>query len=431
MNHRQFVFASASVALLALLVRESFVLTAICPFPTQGDAGEYLRYAAHLADGYFGRGDVPDAYRAPGYPVLLWLTRAWIIQAQVVLGVATVGGVMSLARLWMPRGFALAAGICMALQPHNIVASGTLLSEVLYGTLVVGALLATAYAYQRRSTHLAVIAGALFGAAYLTNPVIALLPFLLAPLFFRAGLARSGTALGLVALLAMGSWGVRNALSDAQGDARARMNFVQGSWPEYHRAWKWQNFQGHDTYAAINAEVASGSLRPSLDRMAAKPAYYAAWYASKVFLLWDWSVRIGQGGVYTVQFDHSPLERGWLGRTAEWQRALNPLLFALAVCGLILGIRGGPQAMVALAVLYVTSVHVLLQAEPRYAIPYRSLEIVLAWGTIAFLVERLLQHPAEDPGNEDHVPVLRADACVEADAEQILAGRSSPSLPPG
>lgn len=373
-----------AVVALAFLVREAFVLIAWCPDPLRGDAGEYMQYALNLP-AYFGLGEGPDAYRSPGYPVLLWLSGSAIYQVQVVLGTLTVAGTYALARLWMPRAVALLAALWMALQPHHIAATGTLLSETLFGALIVGSLLAASHAFLRRSVALGVTAGVLFGAAYLTNPVIAFLPLLLAPFFWRS--PKVGLALALVPLLAIGAWGIRNVGLEA--GTRAQVNFVQGSWPEYHQAWKWQRLLMHDKYAAINREVETGGVRASLDRMAEDPAKYAGWYASKPWLLWDWDVRIGQGGVYTVLFNDSPLDRGWLLGVSALQNGLNGVLFGLALCGVLLAFRGGPQAFVAVAFVYLTAVHVVLQAEPRYAIPYRPLEVILAFGAVAWLWERV------------------------------------------
>lgn len=379
--------AAFAVVLLAFIVRESFVLTAWCPNPLKGDAGEYMAYALNLPD-YFGRGDVPDAYRSPGYPLLLWLSGTAIYQVQVLLGTLTVAGVIALARQWMPLGWALFAGLWMALQPHHIASTGTLLSECLFGALLVWSLLCASYAFQRRSMRLALLSGAVFGLAYLTNPVIAFLPFLIVPFFWRAGLAKHGAAMGLVVLLAIGGWGVRNAATEAQGDTRAQINLVAGSWPEYHIAWKWQRQLMHDKYARIVSEVEAakqGDYSAPIARVSADPVHYAGWYLSKPFLLWDWDIQIGQGGVYTVLFNDSPLDRGWLLVTSALQNGLNPLAFALAFCGLVLALRGGPQAFVAVAVIYLTAVHVVLQAEPRYSVPYRSLEILMAVSAIAAL----------------------------------------------
>jgi hypothetical protein len=119
--------------------------------------------------------------------------------------------------------------------------------------------------------------------------------------------------------------------------------------------------------------------------MAEDPAHYAAWYASKPWLLYDWEVRVGHGMEYVVTM-RGNLEKPPMVFTTTLQWAMNPLLFCLAFCGIVLGlVRGGTERMVAVALLTLTAVHVVLQAEPRYSIPYRSLEIMLAMGALAYL----------------------------------------------
>jgi hypothetical protein len=145
----------------------------------------------------------------------------------------------------------------------------------------------------------------------------------------------------------------------------------------------------------IGEEIAETNLHgpgPVLDRLASDPVRYATWYSYKPFLLFDWDIRIGKGGIYTTQFHNSPLDRGPMLAITALQVGLNPLLFALAFCGIVMGfVRGGAERMVAIAVVYLTTVHVVLQAEPRYAIPYRSLEIMLAVGALAYLWPQLRQ----------------------------------------
>jgi hypothetical protein len=201
----------------------------------------------------------------------------------------------------------------------------------------------------------------------------------------------------MVALVALsiGGWSVRNTIQHADGDARAGINFVQGSWPEYHDVWKWP-WRWPEKDKAINAEVATiqqdrtAGVSAVLARMSVEPGRYAAWYASKPYLLWAWDVRIGHGTVYTVKMTDTPLDRGVLLGTTVIQYTLNSLAFALALGGLLLAWRGPtPLRMVAVAVLYLTAVHVVLQAEPRYAIPYRSLEIMLALGAMSYLYGRV------------------------------------------
>lgn len=427
MTSRRFSLYAAAIVLLAFFLREWFVLVSWCPDPARGDAGAYLRYAQHLVfDGVFssseqGQPVVPDAFRGPGYPALLalfwrgepWVGSPWwfvaIYQMQAVLGAATVACVIALGRLWLPAAWALAAGAMLAVQPHHIAATGAVLSEVVFGFAVMAGLLCAAYAWPQSfvrpfakgdiigvkltsrpaSMPWAIAAGALFGYAYLVNPVIAFLPLLLVPIFWRAGMAKQGAAIALVSLLAIGGWAGRKAAVDAPGDGRAVVNFVQGAWPEYHDAWKLQRMirrADHERIVAEMAVVQQHGIAPVLDRLASDPVRYAGWYASKPYLLWDWDIRIGQGGVYSVLAENSPLDRMPMLAIVAVQVGLNGVVFALALLGIVLAFRrGGPAAMVAIAVVYVTAVHVVLQAEPRYSIPYRGLEMLLAVSAMQWL----------------------------------------------
>lgn len=398
MNKPRFLIYSAAIVALALLVREWFILTAWTPDPTRGDAAEYIRYAQHLVwDGVFssagnGQPATPDAYRGPGYPLLLAATMqdtGWfraVFQLQALMGAATVACVIGLARQWLPRGWALLAGGWMALQPHHIAATGALLSEVVLGLCVAGGLLCAAVAARRRSTPLAALAGLVWGYGYLVNPVVLFVPFLMLPLFRP----RQAVALGLAASLVIGGWALRNAAQGAKGSDRVAINLVQGSWPEYHDAWRYPfMFPMQNAAMAVETKAATDSLevgvRTILIRMAKDPARYLHWYAvQKPWLLWDWDVRIGHGMVYTVRANDSPLDRGPLLGLTVIQYTLNPLVFMLAFVGLLLA-RHPAALMAAGFVVYVTAVHTVLQAEPRYATPYRSAEIVLAVSALAWL----------------------------------------------
>jgi hypothetical protein len=393
MSRRAFLFTSGLIVLGALLLREWFVLTMVVPNPNQGDVGAYLRYAMHLAeDGTFSQATgpaVPDAFRSPGYPFLLsllypgtWEDGRWfslIYQLQCLLGAATVAGVIALARTWLSRPWALLCGLWMAIQAHHVAATGAILTEVLFGLCIVLGLLY----HQRKSG--GITAGAWLGLGYLVNPVVAFLPFLLGGKRWLATCA--------VMLLCIGGWSLRNHVQDVDGGSRATMNFVQGSWRTYHAAHKWPGMYA-DTMRRIGEETALMEASPKAgleavgERLARDPWESLAWYASKPYLLWEWDIRIGQGQHYTIDQRHTITHSGigLLVTVVQW--TLNPLAFCLAFCGIVLGLaRGGPLRMVAIAAIYFTAVHVVLQAEPRYAIPYRSLEILLAVSALAYLRE--------------------------------------------
>lgn len=389
----------------ALLLREWFVCTAVFPAPEQGDVAAYVRYALHLLiDGTFSQaGDVrhppPDAFRGPGYPVFLAMVHAtvgwdaWygaVKHVQALVGAATVAAVIALGRQWLPPRWALVAGALLAVQPHHIAATGAMLVEVVFGFLIVIALLAATVAMRRRSLAQAALAGACLGAGYLVNPVLLLFAPVLFLVFWREGQAKSGAVMLAIVLLAAGGWWLRNASHGIRGDERAAMNLVQGSWPEYHAAWRAQRRDpaAAATVRMIDAEIrsmAEGDSAPMRRRLLADPGRYAAWYlVGKPWLLWEWDIRLGAGGVNTLDVRESPLESGALGMLVALQRWVNPLLVLLALAGGVLSLRT-PGATVAWFVAYITVVHVVFQAEPRYAIAYRAELLLLAAAAMAWL----------------------------------------------
>ena len=398
MNRRQFYLYAGAVILLALLVREYFVLVAQVRSPYGGDASEYIAYAEHLLAGWFGKGAVPDAYRTPGYPLFVMLSMwpgDWythLMHMQAIVGTLTVAGTISLTRQFAPRGWALAAGVLIALWPHHIAATGEVLSEVLLGGLIVLALLLSTRRY-------AVAAGIAFGLGYLINPILALFPFVVAFVYWRDGFGKQGLTMLLVSLVAVAGWGIRNTSLGVSGNDRAYINLVQGSYPLYQAAYVSRNADPEPAriIAAITAEQTAmeadhaQGLQTMLQRMQREPSVYVRWYLSKPFLLWDWDVRIGEGGPYVHQVYKSPLEGHPLLRaTTSLLKAANPLLFALSLAFAAWTVwRRQSSQIVALAFLYLTAIHVVLQADPRYATAYRPMEVLLAMCALSAVYARI------------------------------------------
>ena len=441
---RRFAWLSTAIVLLALALRVFYVFDAEVKIPIRGDSNDYVLYAWNLdTAGTFsstlpGSGPVAaDSYRGPGYPLLLagamrlagdtrlvlreadrgrlemafepprWITIAYLLQA--VCGALGVLVVILLARFWLPRGAALAAGLLLALWPHAIVFCATLLSETLFGTLLLLAVLLLAAAEQSRRAGLAALAGATFACAYLVNPIIALFPLLAAWLLAWRGARRC--ALVLLALFALGplGWGLRNASLPAPTHGalqRAEQNFVQGSWPQFllALATRFDNDISAQIVAAEGEEERTfladrdAGFAAMHARMALDPAYYTRWYLlDKPFLLWDWGIRIGAGDIYFLETTHSPFERiAMLRGMRAFFAAANPWLFLLALAAALPCLVAGwrlrvPFALGASAwlVAYVTAMHDVLQAEPRYSIPYRAFEVLLALSALAWIARWL------------------------------------------
>ena len=381
----------------------------------RGDAVEYYAYARNLTrHEVFSKareGTMPlmsDSFRDPGYPIFLagWMKffsqwnnwYAAVLLSQALLSALTVVLVMGLGRHWMPTWWLAAAGILMAVWPHGVVMSSYLLSETLFGFLCALGLYLLRIALDRRSRGWAVASGVGLSLAALTNAV--LLPF--APLLALYMLGRRQLSITMFSSLVAATlaltipWAIRNALlpsSDSSSTGRALTNLVQGSQPLFQSAY--QAAMAHDpgasaVLAANDQETAITQANPMAglalirQRMASHPGEYIRWYLNKPALLWSWSIRIGQGDFYVYPTRNSPFEINAAYRTvAAACHALNPWIFLLAIAGCFLALMPKQQAnhgmaAASLMLLFVTVVYSLLQAEPRYSVPFRGLEIMLA-----------------------------------------------------
>jgi 4-amino-4-deoxy-L-arabinose transferase-like glycosyltransferase len=424
LDRRRFLLALVGLTVFAWLLRVYFIQIGQVAVPVRGDIREYYAYAWNLYHhGVFSHAwpadAVPaaDAFRGPGYPLFLaagmWLQPRpdlWytlMLHAQAVLGALTVTATVLLARRWLSLGWAVLAGVLMALWPHHIAATGALLSEVVFGAALAFALWCAARASEaegRRAWGWALASGALFGYAWLVNPLVLLLPPLLVACCWRPGKRKAAALLLAMFLLPVVAWSARGLTLPAGSGSleRAEMNFVQGSWPLYHRAYISRNASadGQAVTQAINDEIAQLRLDPAAGtrrigtRLAGDPGYYARWYLlQKPWLLWDWDIRVGAGGVYFHEVTHSPLQSNpSLRASTAALRALNPLLFALAMAAAVVLAwgrwrrrpwAGNAATMTALAFLYFTLMHAVLQAEPRYAIPYRFIVVLLVASALA------------------------------------------------
>ena len=425
---RRFVWLVLALTLLALALRAAYFLGAQVPDAVRGDILDYWAYAWNLVHhGVFSHAPAgpapppPDSWRGPGYPFFLSLClrlagedapRALAIAQwlQMGIGALLVPLTVALGRAWLPRNLALLAGLAVALWPHLVVFASTLRSETLFAFGLLPSWWLLSLAQQRDDWRLGLASGVVAGLGALVNPVLMLFPPVLAALLALRGQRRVALASFAAFALLAGAWSARNAGLPEQASAadRARTNLVQGSWPLMHAA---MNDRFRNEYAAgyfdnierevraMNEDPAAG-YRHLAERLSSNPADYAHWYLlAKPWLLWDWSVRVGWGDVYFLETYRSPFERVPVLRALHRSaKALNPLVFALALAaalyslGTLLRLRSAsPEALarlqVALLCCYVTAVHTVLQAEPRYAIAYRPFELLLAVSALALVAQ--------------------------------------------
>jgi 4-amino-4-deoxy-L-arabinose transferase-like glycosyltransferase len=432
--HRRTLLVVVAITVLALVLRLGYLFGAEVLSPLVGDEGQYWNYAWNLVHHQvFSNAEpslalpAPDAWRGPAYPAFL---AACIALAPTDLGAVALAELLQvllssllapmtimLARRILPSPWALASGLLVAVWPHLIVFAGTLLSETVFAFALLAAALAVDHAFARDRPGYAGWAGLLAGAAWLVNPILMFFPPVLAALAAWKGKRKIAVAYLLGFLVVVGAWQVRNAaIGPGEGSAqRAGMNFVQGSWPMYHDAYQGRFSSPiakafHDQIEEQGRLMTSNpraGLEEVFQRLGADPLHYLGWYAiQKPWLLWDWSVRIGWGDVYFLETRHSPFDRMLVYRAIhEICRALNPALFGLSLLSCFLATRprghGDAAAFAwqacALLFCYLTAVHVVLQAEPRYSIPYRPIEILLAAAAAAAIATRL-RRPAKADG---------------------------------
>ena len=254
-----------------------------------------------------------------------------------------------------------------------------------------------------------------FGYAYLVNPLILFFPPCLAILLFFHGARRPAAILLGVFLLPVVAVGVRNASIDGagRGTDRAALNFVQGSWPDYHVAASRVRL-GDPVAVAISARNRRrarhfatrcvGRARTHGPTHGSEPGVYAKWYAAKPWLLWGWRIQIGSSDIAYHDVRRSPFDRsGALRATMVAYRTLNPLLTTLALIAAlaltVMALRRDaklPAVATGALAMYVTLVHVVLQAEPRYAIAYRGLEAILVMTALAWVADLARRRRSSD-----------------------------------
>lgn len=407
--------ALIAIGLLAFVLRWYYVSQAIIDRPIRGDAIQYHAYAWNMIHhGVFSRATpgsvtvLADNFRDPGYPAFLafWMAifgdyPGWYwptLISQALLGALTVVFLMAAARHWIPDRWLIGAGLIMAVWPHSVTITSYVLSETLLGFLCSLGLLLLARTFRRSSPALALSAGLVFGMSALTNAV--LLPFapLLCLLLWWQSQAPKKllTALAIGAVLLPAAWMIRGTQVHAEesSSSRAMMNFVQGSWPEYHESYFKKVIFDDPKAAQVLGEIdheyrvlqanPSDGFSTVLSRLKAEPWRYFRWYLGKPALLWDWDIRMGDGDIYIFPTPYSPFrDKPALRALAAICHTLNPAFTALMFLGVLFVLirsRNLPPIAVAVALLigFVTLVYSALQSEPRYSIPFRGLEALLA-----------------------------------------------------
>jgi len=419
------IIGYATLVATALFVRVYYVLHSQPEIALRADAGQYFRIAINLVESgvystaFPGQGTpLPDSYRSPGYPTLIALPLAlsgdigaayWtILLLQALLGAIGTLLVYRLGRQWMGRGWSLAAALIFAFWPHLIVQDASILTESVFGFLLLCAVFTMSGALSSNRLVSWIASGSVFGAAALVNSMI--VPFALAVSAWTliARERRSALIFAVLSLLPAAAWQARDAKIDRPevktAGGRLFENVLIGLEPDFKPSYRDKE---DPRAAAARQRVAEGSTLYAHDRgkayvwvferISQNPLKYLLWCLRKPQLLWAWDVAQGAGDIYIYPMLYSPFEGNTFYRVdAAVCFGANAPLMVAAFCSVILlafkvfrrrldDLNRAALLLCGVMFLYANVLYAVLEPDARYANPFRAFEILLAISLVAHM----------------------------------------------
>jgi 4-amino-4-deoxy-L-arabinose transferase-like glycosyltransferase len=426
------------VLAIGLILRLGTAAHTVVNSPIRNDAKQYVAYAWNLKflgvyssdfSTLLGTSTAaqPDAERPPGYP--LWLAAfvakyvdaafiEHVVYAQAGLATLTLLCIMWLAIDVLGAWAGLVVGLFVALSPHQSVYVAYLLSETLFGTVLMLALVVVALSLRARQPGwryaLALVAGACFGLSCLVRltlnqwvPVLVLL--LLVPAM-RRRYWREVAALTLGFVLVMSPWWIRNesSLHRLSDSGAMVITLQQGSYPDMRYQGRPETSGKPFRYDPAAEWVGKSWSRLSIDlrnKFAAQPMAMFRWYLfGKITFFYSWSSAEGWGDIFTYPVLQSP----WMTDTtyvviASFMQAVHTPLVLLGLAGMLLAFlpatlrlfgeyRATALRFLALLQLFVIGVHVVGLPIARYSVPFMPVAFLLAIFAIVWLVRRYREY---------------------------------------
>ncbi len=415
MTNRQHVIRALAVLLIvvsAASLRGAYNAKTVILEPIRADAAYNLVYANNLIEDHTFSKDmsaepIPDSYWAPGYPLFLAIiieatdlvnvdTYNTILLCQLILGVGTVFLCYLVGLSFLPGYWPLLPAILVAISPHLVSTGSYVLTETLFGFLLILSLYNLIRAHKHNHLYNWMAAGMCFALTYLVNPVSLFLAPLLAACLGLNGLRKSDAAgnasmsrkiliLILPVMIFASGWSLRSAISVPEGQPTASKrlltNLTIGLYPDFHEKWRSSILQP-DTNVVVPGAGVDDSYHAFFTELIAKvsgePMQMLVWYSmQKPALLWDWDIRTGFGDIYIYRVEQS------LYHTSKLAIVSYSLMYSLhnwvlmgAVFGVVFLFSDGSKNAIVPAFLYASLtyiglVYVISQSEPRYSIPLR------------------------------------------------------------
>lgn len=419
-------------AILALTVwlRIHAATHTVVDVPIRADARDYVAYSYNLSHfGVYSRqvtwppsderpALTPDAVRQPGYPAFLTLFLKGEPDQKfvdsVILGQACIG--IAIAVLTFCLGslvFGSAAGLCamffVALSPHLIVMEGYVLSETLFAFFLLATLSVLALMCRCSDTgqriRWAVASGVLLALSCYMRPTLEHLPLLgMTVVWLVPGLKayrREAAALVLAFALAMTPWWARNLLAIGHLSDPSLMiaTLHHGSYPDFIYDGNLRSVGYPYRFDPMTPQIES-SLASVLGyiahKFAAQPLIYLHWYLiGKIQFFLDWKIVDGYYDVFTYPVLQSPyfsekvfIATHALMRGLHWPLAIAGMAGAGLACTPLARLlfsdwRLGAMRLASCIMLYALLVHIAGAPYPRYSIPFRPLQYLLATFSVA------------------------------------------------
>ncbi len=420
----------------------------------RGDAYQYYAYGYNLRHfGVFSLNTdlakpAPDSFRGPGYPLLIAVLIYFlgdtgfyplILYLQSILSSLLVILTFFLGRMVLPTWGAVIAGICVAISPHLISIQSYLLSETLFAFVLLLAVMSFYEALSHQKIADYISAALLFGAAYLINESVLLLPPFLAAvtvLITRTRLIsahqpikrQSLIAFLLVFLLIPLGWLYRSSQlpeNAPRGSKRAIITLSHGAYPGFvHKDPNYKNYPYlEDPRQPEFSQSLNNFSRILWERFRQRPARYISWYLfEKPYYVWSWDnlqshkgtvVPAGRGDVYFYPVKTSLYMTCKLADfSRQFMKYLHPLVLLLALSGIPLIVIKSRQRetgnfishtpIFLLAVgIYYTIIYSIFAPWPRYSVPLRPELYICAVWTAADIGKRISLRIKKDNGVEN------------------------------
>ena len=418
------------ILLVAMGLRLGATVLSVYDPPVAGDSVQYISAAYNLKHyGVFSSVDTwrrpanaapaPDAYRPPGYPILLsWLLDGWpdydflrrVQMLQALLGTLVVAGGYLLARRVLSKDWALPIALLLAICPQLVTLGTSVLTEVPFCFVLTGALLALVHGAQKPSARAFAITGALFGLSVMLRFTLLYLPLLLLPAIAWLLPQRVGWRCACALLLGFaaiyGPWLARNEIVlGRSGDPKlTTMAVLDGSYPDqmYRERPETLGFARRFDPSATNIRMPGQAIGRVAENLRTDPLGTLRWYLlGKPIAFFEWRFIEGADDVFMNTVKRTPYrtrsEFIWSHDLMFWLHwpliALNGL--GIAIAGVVAVRRRGDDearvwGLLTTVMLFAIAVHVVGYPLGRYSVPFRPLTYVFAMLPLALAARRSL-----------------------------------------